>query len=155
MTVLGPGTPAPAFSLRRSDSSRLTNEDIIGRTTVLAFYPAAFSDVCSDQFSIYQEVLGDLAAEGATLYGVSCDQTESQDAFRRHLGLDIEMLSDYEPKGAASRAFGVYWEPTGVSNRALVVIDADGIVRWTWEGEHPGTVPGANLIFDGLHHAHA
>ena len=63
---------------------------------------------------------------------------------------DIEMLSDFEPKGEVSRAFGVYWPDPGMSTRALVVIGPDGVVKWSWEGEHPGILPGANLIFDGL-----
>ena len=114
------------------------------------FYPAAFSSVCTDQFQIYEEVLEDLAAQGASLYGVSCDQTDSQVAFRGSLSVTIPMLSDFEPKGAMTRAFGAWFAPTGVSNRALVIVGPDGVVQWSWEGEHPGILPGANLIFDGL-----
>jgi peroxiredoxin (alkyl hydroperoxide reductase subunit C) len=117
---------------------------------VLVFFPAAFSSVCTDQFQIYQEVLEDFAAQGATLYGVSCDQSDSQVAFRESLGVTIEMLSDFEPKGAVSRAFGAYWEPDGKSTRALVIVGPDLTVTWSWIGEHPGILPGANLIFDGL-----
>jgi peroxiredoxin len=149
MPVLTPGTPAPEFTLRRSDGKVFTNADVDGKTTVLVFYPFAFSSVCTEQFSIYQEVLEDFTAQGATLYGVSCDATYSQEAWRTQLGVDIEMLSDFEPKGEASRAFGVY-HPAGMPTRALVIIGPDGVVTWSWEGEHPGVLPGANLIFDGL-----
>ena len=99
---------------------------------------------------VYEEAIGELRATGAVMYGVSCDQTDSQAAFREKLGVSIEQLSDFEPKGAASRAFGAYFEPTGVSNRALVVVGPDGVVAWSWEGEHPGVLPGVNLVFDGL-----
>ena len=150
MSVIAPGTPAPPFTLRTEGGEAFTRDDLAGRTTVLVFYPAAFSSVCTDQFQIYQEVLEDLAAQGATLYGVSCDQSDSQTAFRESLGVSIPMLSDFEPKGAATRAFGAYFEPTGVSNRALVIVGPEQVVRWSWEGEHPGILPGANLIFDGL-----
>jgi peroxiredoxin (alkyl hydroperoxide reductase subunit C) len=149
VSVLAPGTPAPDLTLRDEDGRKVRLDDLRGQTTVLAFFPSAFSPVCSDQFSTYQEVLGELQERGARLYGVSCDNANSQKAFREHLGVDIPMLSDFEPKGEASRAFGVY-HPAGVSNRALVILDADGVVRWSWEGEHPGVMPGANLIFDGL-----
>ena len=149
MSVLAPGTPAPEFTLRTEDGRKFTRGDALGQTTVLAFFPAAFSSVCSDQFNLYQEVLEDLQAEGARLYGVSCDASASQRAFREQLGVEIPMLSDFEPKGEASRAFGVY-HPAGVSNRALVIIDPAGVVKWSWEGENPGVLPGANLIFDGL-----
>ena len=81
---------------------------------------------------------------------MSIDQTDSQVAFRESLGVTIPMLSDAIPQGAATRAFGALFEPAGVSNRALVIVGPDQTVLWSWEGEHPGILPGANLIFDGL-----
>jgi peroxiredoxin len=117
---------------------------------VLVFYPFAFSSVCTDQFQVYEEVIGDFRAQGATLYGVSCDAVESQRAFKEKLGVSIEQLSDFEPKGAASRAFGAYFEPGGMSNRALVIVGPDQVVKWSHLAESPGALPGANLIFDGL-----
>ncbi len=150
MSIIAPGTPAPEFRLRTEDGGEFTRDDLAGATTVLVFFPAAFSSVCTDQFQFYHEVLEDLAAEGARLVGVSCDQSDSQTAFRESVGVSIPMLSDFEPKGAATRAFGAYFEATGVSNRALIIVGPDAVVRWSWEGEHPGVLPGANLIFDGL-----
>jgi peroxiredoxin len=150
VSIIAPGEPAPEFTLRTEDGEAFTRDDLAGKTTVLVFYPTAFSSVCTDQFQIYQEVLEEFAAQGATLYGVSCDQSDSQVAFRESLGVTIPMLSDYEPKGAATKAFGAYFDPTGVSNRALVIVAPDQTVQWSWEGEHPGKMPGANLIFDGL-----
>jgi peroxiredoxin (alkyl hydroperoxide reductase subunit C) len=149
MTVVGPGTPAPDVTLKREDLSDFTRADFEGRTTVLVFYPFAFSPVCTDQFNVYQEVLEDLAAEGATLYGVSCDATHSQRAFKEHLGVDIEQLSDFEPKGAACAAYGVL-HPGGFPQRALVIVGPDAVVRWSYEADTPDDLPGANLIFDGL-----
>jgi peroxiredoxin (alkyl hydroperoxide reductase subunit C) len=149
MAILAAGTPAPEFALTAEDGSALTQQDVAAGTHVFAFYPAAFSSVCTDQFQIYQEALDEIRAAGAEIYGVSCDQRESQTAFRKQLGVQIPQLSDFEPKGATSRAFGAYFAPTGVSNRALVVI-RDGVVAWSWEGEHPGVLPGVNLLFDGL-----
>jgi peroxiredoxin len=150
VSVLPAGSDVPEFSLTREDGSRFTRDDLAGATTVLVFYPAAFSSVCTDQFQILEEVLADFAEQGVTLYGVSCDQRESQTAFRESAGVTIAMLSDFEPKGAATRAFGCYFDATGVSNRALVIVGPHGTVEWSWEGEHPGILPGANLIFDGL-----
>lgn len=148
--MLAPGTPAPEFTLKTEDGEDFTRDDLAGQTTVLVFYPAAFSAVCTNQFQIYEEVLEDLVAQGATLYGVSCDQSDSQTAFRESLGVTIPMLSDFHPQAEATKAFGVYFEPRGYSSRALVIIGPDQVVQWSWEGEHPGTMPGANLIFDGL-----
>ena len=150
MPVIAPGTPVPAFRVKAEDGTDFTQKDLTGDTTVLVFFPNAFSGVCTDQFQIYEQVLDDIAAEGARLFGVSVDATYSQTAFRESMGVTIPMLSDFEPKGEMARAFGVYYEATGVATRALVVTDADAVVRWSWEGEHPGVLPGANLIFDGL-----
>lgn len=150
MSVLPAGSDVPEFTLRREDGEPFTREDLAGRTTVLVFYPSAFSSVCTDQFQIYEEVLEDFAQQGATLYGVSIDQTDSQVAFRESVGSTIPMLSDAHPQAATAKAFGVFFAPTGVANRALVIVGPDLTVQWSWEGEHPGILPGANLIFDGL-----
>lgn len=150
MSIIEPGTPVPEFTLKTEAREPFTRDDLAGKTTVLVFYPFAFSSVCTDQFQIYQEVLGDFAAQGATLYGVSTDAPDSQRAFRESLGVTIGMLSDFEPKGATCKAFGAYFEPGGMATRALVIVGPDQVVQWSWIGEHPGILPGANLIFDGL-----
>jgi len=147
--VIGAGDPAPEFTLKRGDGSDFTRADLEGKTTVLVFYPFAFSPVCTDQLNLYEEVLDDLRQRGATMYAVSCDATYSQTAFRQQLGVSIEQLSDFEPKGAACRAFGVYHEG-GFPQRALVIVAPDGTVRWSYQAPSPGDLPGANLIFDAL-----
>ena len=149
MTALAAGEPVPQFTLRREDGEPFTRADLEGRTTVLVFYPFAFSPVCTDQLNLYDELLDEFAARGATLYGVSCDATWSQKAFREKLGVSIEQLSDFEPKGAVCRAFGVYHEG-GFPQRALFVIGPDARVRWSYQAPSPGELPGANLIFDAL-----
>jgi peroxiredoxin len=147
--IIAPGEAVPDFVLRREDGTDFTRADLVGATTVLVFYPFAFSPVCTDQLNLYEEMLDEFSARGATLYGVSCDAHYSQLAFRRQLGVSIEQLSDFEPKGAACRAFGVY-HPGGFPQRALVLIGPDASVRWSYQAEHPGVLPGANLIFDAL-----
>jgi peroxiredoxin len=149
MAVIAAGRPAPEFSLARRDGEPFTRADLEGRRTVLVFYPFAFSPVCTDQLSVYNELLADFAERGATLYGVSCDAGWSQEAFRAQLGIDIEQLSDFEPKGAACRAFGVL-HPGGFPQRALVLVGPGGVVEWSYEAPSPGDLPGANLIFDAL-----
>jgi peroxiredoxin len=150
MAIIAPGTPAPEFTLKREDGTSFTRADLLGRTTVLVFYPFAFSPVCTDQLQVYDEAREELEARSATLYGVSTDPTWSQRAFREKLGVAIEQLSDFEPKGAASRAFGAYFEPGGMTNRALVIVGPDGVVQWSHLAGSPGDLPGVNLIFDGL-----
>jgi peroxiredoxin (alkyl hydroperoxide reductase subunit C) len=150
MSIIAPGTPAPEFTLKREDGSDYTREDLLGKTTVLVFYPFAFSPVCTDQLQIYEEALEDFAAQGATLFGVSTDAVWAQKAFKEKLGVSIEQLSDFEPKGATARAFGAYFEPGGMTNRALVIVGPDGVVRWSHLADSPGELPGVGLIFDGL-----
>jgi len=149
VSVLQPGTPVPEFRLQREDGESFTQDDLKGKTTVLVFYPFAFSPVCTDQLNLYEEVLDQFTAQGATLYGVSCDSSWTQRAFKEKLGVTIEQLSDFEPKGAACTAFGVLHEG-GFPQRALVIVDPDGVVKWSYQAPSPGDLPGANLIFDGL-----
>ncbi len=153
MAAIEAGQPAPEFSLATYEGDRFTQEDLKGRITVLVFYPNAFSPVCTDQLAIYQEVVDDLAERGATLYGVSCDNVWAQQAFREKLGISIEQLSDFEPKGEASRAFGAY-HAAGFSDRAIVITDENGVVVWSHVADSPADIPGANLIFDALDSAH-
>jgi peroxiredoxin (alkyl hydroperoxide reductase subunit C) len=143
------GEPAPEFTLKRGDGESFTRQDLLGQTTVLVFYPFAFSPVCTDQLNLYDEMLDEFAAKGATLYGVSCDSTWTQTAFKEKLGVQIEQLSDFEPKGATCRAFGVLHEG-GFPQRALVVVGPDGTITWSYQAPSPGDLPGANLIFDAL-----
>ena len=148
MSPLEAGSSVAPFSLERAEGT-FTEADLLGKTSVLVFYPFAFSPVCSDQLSLYDDLREEFASQGATLYGVSCDATYSQTAFREKLGVEIEQLSDFEPKGEVCRAFGVY-HPDGFAQRALVIVGPDGIVRWSHQAASLGDLPGANLIFDGL-----
>ena len=143
------GGLAPEFTLKREDGSDFTQSDLEGQTTVLVFYPFAFSPVCTDQLNLYEEVLDELKARGATMYGVSCDATYSQTAFREKLGVTIEQLSDFEPKGETCRAFDAY-HSGGFPQRALAIIGPDRVVTWSYQAPSPGDLPGANLIFDAL-----
>jgi peroxiredoxin len=149
VSVIAFGTPAPSFTLARSDGESFTEQDLQGRTSVLVFYPFAFSPVCTDQLQLYEELRGELEQSGDALFGVSCDSTWAQSAFKEKLGVGSEQLSDFEPKGAACAAFGVL-HPGGFSQRALVITGPDGVVRWSYEAESPGELPGVELLREGL-----
>jgi peroxiredoxin (alkyl hydroperoxide reductase subunit C) len=150
MSGLAPGTPAPDFDLPDQDGNRVSLRDLEGQTSVLAFFPAAFSAVCTDQLSVYQEVLPDLEARGTRLYGVSVDNAFSLKAFQQSLGTTIPLLSDFHPKGEVAQAYGVYIAKRGIAARALVMIGPDLTVRWSYQPPSPLEIPGANLIFDAL-----
>jgi peroxiredoxin (alkyl hydroperoxide reductase subunit C) len=149
MSVIAPGTPAPSFKLARQDGSSFTEQDLHGQGTALVFYPFAFSPVCTHQLQLYERSLGDLAACGVKLYGVSCDSTWAQTAFREKLAVSSEQLSDFEPKGAACAAFGVLHEG-GFPHRALVVIGPDAVVRWSYQAPSPAELPPVELLMEGI-----
>jgi peroxiredoxin len=148
--MIEPGTPAPDFKLPNHRGEPVSLSDYRGRKLLLCFYPNDFSPVCSDQLSLYQEVLDRISAQGVDLVGVSTDGSWAHNAFRKHLGLGMTLLSDFHPKGEVSRAYGAYLEEWGTPNRSLVLIDEDGVVRWVHAEPTPLTIPGANLIFDAL-----
>ncbi len=152
MSVLPAGTQAPSFRLARADGESFTEQDLRGQRTVFVFYPFAFSPVCTDQLQLYEPLVGELSEQGGRLYGVSCDSTWAQSAFKEKLGVSSEQLSDFQPKGAACRAFGVL-HAGGFPQRALVIIDEDGVVRWSYEAPSPGELPSLDLLRGGLESA--
>jgi peroxiredoxin len=148
--VIRPGEKAPDFSLANHEGKELSLDDFRGRKVVLVFYPLDFSPVCTDQLSIYQEVLPQIADAGAEVVGISVDSSWTHRAFRERLGLTMTLLSDFEPKGEVIRAYGAYLDQVGHGNRSLVLINEDGVVQWVHESPTPIEIPGANLIFDAL-----
>ena len=143
------GTEAPDFTLPDADGKQVSLADFRGRTVVLVFYPSDFSPVCTDQLSVYQEVLGEFESRGVQLLGISVDGAFCHRAFRDQLNLTIPLLADFHPKGEVAQAYGVWSEDYGVAGRALVMVGPDGVVRWSYMSP-PLEVPGANLIFDAL-----
>lgn len=144
------GQPAPDFTLPDQNGNDVSLSDFAGSKLMLVFYPLDFSPTCTDQLSIYQEVLGQIEELGASVVGVSVDSTFCHRAFSDQLGLSMPLLADFHPKGQMSRAYGVYREDLGSDRRALILIGEDGAVLWTHEATQPGEIPGANLIFDAL-----
>ena len=148
--MIAPGQPAPDFTLRDQDGKKVSLEDLRGQTSVLVFYPLDFSPTCADQLNVYQEVLGDFEHRGARLYGVSVDSAFAHKAFQEHLGIDIPLLADFEPKGEVARKYGMYIDERGHNERGFVVIDPDLKVKHAYKSPTPLEIPGANLIFDAL-----
>jgi len=147
--VIEAGTKAPGFSLPDQDGNEVSLADFAGRKLVLAFYPLDFSPVCTDQLSLYQEVLAEIDSRGASLVGISVDSSYCHRAFREQLGLRMPLLADFNPKGEVSRAYGAWIDQVDHGNRSLVLID-EGEVKWAYASPSPLEIPGANLIFDAL-----
>jgi len=143
------GEQAPDFELTATDGQRIALRDLRGSPVILAFYPADWSPVCGDQMALYNEVLPEFERYGARLLGISVDGMWCHRAFAENRHLGFPLLADFEPKGAVARAFGVYREADGTTERALVVIDAAGVVRWRYVS--PIEVnPGADGILEAL-----
>ena len=148
-TPLPPGTTAPDFELPHSPGQTVSLAEFRGRPVILAFYPADWSPVCTDQLALYQEVLPEFRKFDAELLGVSVDGVWSHLAFAKDRNLRFPLLADFEPKGEVARAYHVYQADEGMSERALYVIDAEGIVRWSYVSP-AGVNPGADGILRAL-----
>jgi peroxiredoxin len=143
------GTPAPDFTLPSGPDSELRLSELRGRPVVILFYPADWSPVCGDEVTLFNEVLPLLEQHGAELLGISVDGVWCHRAFAQARGLRFPLLSDFEPKGEVSRAYGAYRRKEGFSERALFVIDAEGVIRWSYIS--PIDVnPGANGVLEAL-----
>ena len=149
MALLQAGSTAPDFSLPSTPDQRVALADFRGQLVVLAFYPADWSPVCGDQMALYNEMLAEFRKQKAQLLGVSVDGVWCHAAFASDRKLHFPLLADFEPKGAVARKYGAYRESEGVSERALFVIDGEGIVRWSYLSPI-GVNPGADGIFDAL-----
>jgi peroxiredoxin len=148
--MIAAGETAPDFALRDQDGEEVSLSDYRGKKVLLVFYPFDFSQVCSDQLSLYQEVKPELEGKGLTMLGISIDSPYAHKAFQEKLGIDTTLLSDFEPKGEVARAYGSYIDAVGMANRTLVLVNEDGVVAWSYESPTPGEFPGANVIFDAL-----
>jgi peroxiredoxin (alkyl hydroperoxide reductase subunit C) len=150
VSVIAPGAEVPEFTLTTADGGKFTRAELLGKTSVLIFYPYAFSGGCTNQLSTYEGSLDEFAAHGATLYAISTDARHAQNAFKEKLASSIQQLSDFEPKGATAAAFGAL-HANGMTNRAVVVVGPDGIVKWSHESEALGEFLAPDEIHDALH----
>ena len=147
------GTPAPDFTLHSTPDQTVSLRELRGRPVILAFYPADWSPVCGDQMGLYGEILPEFQRYGAALVGISVDGVWCHLAFAKERKLHFPLLADFEPKGAVSRRYGAYQPEAGESARALFVIDAQGIIRWSYLSP-VGVNPGADGILTALDTLH-
>ena len=147
--ILSVGTIAPDFTLYVTPNQTLSLKELLGKPIVLAFYPADWSPVCGDQMALYNEILTEFAGHGAVLVGISVDGVWCHAAFSENRHLHFPLASDFEPKGAVARQYGVYRDADGTSERALFVIDSNGTIAWSYLS--PVAVnPGADGILEAL-----
>jgi len=147
--MLTTGTKAPDFELNSTPDQKLRLSDLKGKKVILAFYPADWSPVCGDQMALYNETLKYFHKHNAELIGISVDSKWCHMAFAHDRKLHFPLLADFEPKGSVAKSYGVYDEHEGQTQRALFVIDEEGIIQWSYLSP-VGMNPGADGILDAL-----
>jgi peroxiredoxin len=143
------GQRAPDFTLPCGPDRQVNLSQLSGRPVVLAFYPADWSPVCSDQMALYQAVMPEFARYEANVLGISVDGVWCHQAFAENRGIRFPLLADFEPKGAVARMYGAYRAGEGVAERALFVLDRNGNVAWSYLSP-PDVNPGADGILNAL-----
>jgi peroxiredoxin len=147
--ILAAGTVAPAFSLHVTPDQKLSLSELRGKPVILAFYPADWSPVCGDQMALYNEILPEFQKHGAELIGVSVDGVWCHEAFAKDRHLHFPLAADFEPKGQIAMSYGAYRAEEGVCERALFVIDRNGVIAWSYRS--PIAInPGADGILEAL-----
>jgi peroxiredoxin len=147
--ALQPGTAAPDFQFKSTPDQSVRLADFRGRALIMAFYPADWSPVCTDQMALYNEILPEFRNLGAQLVGISIDHAWCHIAFARDRNLRFPLLADFHPKGEAARRYGVYEDEIGMSERALFVVDPEGVIHWSYVSPI-GVNPGADGILAAL-----
>lgn len=147
--ILSAGTRAPEFTLNVTPDQTISLSENLGNPVIIAFYPADFSPVCSDQMVLYNEILPLFRKHHAEILGISVDGCWCHTAFAKQSNLHFPLLADFEPKGAVSKLYGVYRDKQGVCERALFVIDKNGVIAWSYLSP-VGENPGADGILEAL-----
>jgi peroxiredoxin len=149
MSALDAGRAAPGFDLNSTPDQSVRLSDVRGRPVILAFYPADWSPVCTDQMALYNEILPEFERFHAALFGISIDHAWCHVAFAQSRNLHFPLLADFHPKGEVAQSYGVYDDDIGMAERALFVIDGEGTIRWSYVSPI-GVNPGADGILTAL-----
>jgi peroxiredoxin len=149
-SILSPGTKAPHFSLHSTPDQKVSLSDFRGRPLILIFYPADWSPVCTDELSLYSQLLPEFQRyNNPEVLGISVDGIWCHLAFTKDRNLKFPLLADFEPKGEVSQRYGVYQNAAGEASRALFLIDEHGVIRWSYLSP-VGINPGADGILNAL-----
>jgi peroxiredoxin len=148
-TALNAGVRAPDWELKSTPDQVVHLTDFRGENLIMAFYPADWSPICTDQMALYNEILPEFRRLHAYLVGISIDHAWCHAAFAQSRNLHFPLLADFHPKGEVAQAYGVYDDSIGMAERALFVLDGDGVIRWSYVSPI-GVNPGADGILTAL-----
>ena len=143
------GDMAPDFTLTAHDKSPVTLSDLRGRRTILAFYPAAFTGVCTKEMCTFSDGMSSLSSSGASILGISVDSPFSNAAFAEANGIGFPLLSDVHREAVA--AYGVSLSDFvipgyTVAQRSIFVVESDGSIGYSWVAENPGIEPDYDAV---------
>ncbi|MGF6767548.1 peroxiredoxin [Paraburkholderia sp. GAS199] len=149
IALLRESTKASDFTLRPIPDQRISLSEWRGAPVIIAFYPPDWSPVCGDELEVFNSALPAFHRFSAQLIAVSVDTVWSHAAFVEQCKFHFPLLADFEPKGEVAQCYDAYRASEGVCERALFVLDAHGIIRWSYVS--PITVnPGVDGILDAL-----
>ena len=144
------GDAAPDFTLRTPNGNEWHLADFRGKkNVVLAFVPYAFSSVCSVQLPSYESELERFKDFDTEVVSISLDSTYTLNAWAKSMHTSFPLLSDFYPQGKVVDLYGVRHQ-AGMSNRAVIVIDKEGIIRYIEVLDNPGDMPDNEDLFEVL-----
>jgi mycoredoxin-dependent peroxiredoxin len=124
------GQKAPDFKLKDQSQNEVSLSNFKGKNVVLAFYPLDFSPVCSKEHACFHDDLKQFETLNAQVLGISVDSAWAHKAFAQQLKIEYPLLADFHPKGDVAEKFGLYLADKGITQRATVILDREGIVRY-------------------------
>ena len=143
------GDMAPDFTLTAQDKSSVTLSDMRGSRVILAFYPAAFTGVCTKEMCSFSDGMVSLESSGARVLGISVDSPFSNAAFAEANGITFPLLSDVhrEAVEAYGVALGDFVIPGyTVAQRSVFVVETDGSIGYAWVADNPGLEPDYDAV---------
>lgn len=144
------GQQAPDFTLHDADKQKRSLSQFKGKNVVLAFFPGAFSGVCDKEMCAFRDSMDKLNGLNAQVVGVSVDSYAALRAFANQYKLQFPLLTDFNREVIAK--YDVLWKGLGgiegynVANRAVFILDKNGVVHWKWVAEKPGIEPAYDQI---------
>jgi len=148
------GDKAPDFALFDTDRKKRTLQEFLGKTTLLAFFPGAFTGVCTKELCSLRDSLSVLGSLGAQIVAISVDSPFANKGFSDQYGFGFPLLSDFS-REVCSQYTGLQVDFAGLpgyntSKRAVFILDPKGVVRYTWVSENPGVEPNYEEIKNAL-----
>lgn len=144
------GALAPDFILPDADGRGVTLSELRGRTVVLVFYPLDWSPGCSQQLELYQQESAEFESRGATVLGISADSIYSHGAWAAVRGISFPLLSDFAPRGEVARRYRVWRDADSFSERAVYVIDREGVIRYAHVSPYLHHLPDLDQLLDAV-----